>query len=219
MPDLRTLATGATSVAERRFSAIVSRAPTDFGEPLEVVVPGFTEQLAYEVEKWTPASAVLPAVGDEALIEIADDETVWMTAYMPASYDFGSLDNNYHATASGTLTVTATTSGARQNIPGATLTLATAGRYKVSAVYDVEKTAHAGIEVFVGVLDVAGTAQADLAAFKAAAAGHRATVAQQWKVTVVAGTVVKLSAWKAAATTGTYVVNVQTTIEAEQLSD
>jgi hypothetical protein len=129
------------------------------------------------------------------------------------------LDNTYAVASSADLTVTATTIGARQDVTGATLTLATAGLYKVTASIDANKTAHAGAELLIVLLDVGGVSQNASAQFQASAAGNRVSISQQWKITVAAGTVVKLTAFKSVAT-GTYIIESGgTTLLAEQLSD
>ena len=105
------------------------------------------------------------------------------------------------ATASGLLTLTT----AAQDIPGASLTLARAGKYLVVGVFDFQKpggTSDQNAELD-GYLVAGGATQAGNAYWQIiGTTGIFGTVAQQWVVTVTAGAVVKLQAKKDSGTGG-----------------
>lgn len=102
---------------------------------------------------------------------------------------------------------------AHKDVPNCTVTLPDAGRYIITGVFDIEIAT--GPSVGIGALKVDGVEALGAALF-GGAAGSRGSVMQQWVVEGNAGTVVKLTAARTAATT-VRVNPTHTTILVEQV--
>jgi hypothetical protein len=94
--------------------------------------------------------------------------------------------------ASGTLVLTTSI----QDVPGATLTLARAGKYFVQGVFDIRSAAGDAGQTISGRLTVGATDQATVAVFIPPNSDSSSMANQQWLIQVAAGTVIKLRAIK-----------------------
>lgn len=65
-------------------TAEVRRAPAEVGDELKVRVPSFATTRLYTVRHWSPRGAVLPEVGDQALIIFDETGEPWLVAFTPA---------------------------------------------------------------------------------------------------------------------------------------
>ena len=144
-------------------------------------IPGVPEELIRALnERFRQLNQPAPAPASGPPAAIAPANTV-QTAY-----------------ASGPLFLT----GAAVDVPGATLTVTRNGTYLVSGVFDCQETVGAG-DVIIGVLSANGAQQTAAAIYAPGVVSGRATVTQQWAVSLSAGQVLQLRAYRAG--TGTSV--------------
>jgi hypothetical protein len=128
------------------------------------------------------------------------------------------VQNGGHPRGSAAATSVLVLSTTQTDIPGATITLATAGTYLIHGSFDYDVPTAAGVAAIVGQLVVNGVAQTAQALFVPTADAQRVTTAQTWIVAVGAGQVVKLQAAKPFATGGTArAMDVHTTIRAVRI--
>jgi hypothetical protein len=69
---------------QRVWSARIAKAPTDFADRVEVVIPGLDSGIRWEDCRWQARNTVdLPQRGDICLINIDDNNEVWVVAWWP----------------------------------------------------------------------------------------------------------------------------------------
>ena len=95
-------------VREARHGFVAS-APAGLGAPFTVVLPEFddradttahAEMHLYEIRRWQSRATTIPAVGDEVLVAVDDQNEPWVVAWWPAGGDApieggGGGDKNY----------------------------------------------------------------------------------------------------------------------------
>lgn len=62
----------------------VDTVPAAIGDPFTVTVPDFSGDHHYEITRWMPRGAVLPAIGDEVLVVKDERGEAWVVAWEPA---------------------------------------------------------------------------------------------------------------------------------------
>jgi hypothetical protein len=66
--------------------AVVSKAPGDLTDELEVVVESRTgPHRAERIRYWMPRGDVLPSAGDPALVAFDEDGEPWLVAFSPSA--------------------------------------------------------------------------------------------------------------------------------------
>lgn len=61
--------------------------PAGLGKPFTVIVPSFSADHVFEIERWQSRGSTLPAVGDEVLVVEDDAGEPWVPAWWPAAGD------------------------------------------------------------------------------------------------------------------------------------
>jgi hypothetical protein len=96
MTELARSPVAPTSPTREARHGFVSKAPAALGQPFQVVVPEFDDQQdsarpaemhAYEIRRWQSRATTIPAVGDEVLVVVDDQQEPWVAAWWPAGGD------------------------------------------------------------------------------------------------------------------------------------